>query len=61
MRRGATARDVLDTFIAQRGQIDAAQQMFSGAQQDRRDDQVQLVDEASAEILPDMSSSAIGA
>ena len=53
MSGGTRACHVLYTFITQRTRIDTIQQLFPGAKQDGRDDQVQLIDECSLQILPD--------
>ena len=52
MRGGTSARDVLYALVAQRTGIDTVEQMFARTEQDGRDGQVQLVDEGSAQILP---------
>src|SRR6266446_4969318 len=49
----AFARDVLRAFIAQATHIDVVQQMLPGTEQDRPDGEMQLVDQAGAQILPD--------
>jgi hypothetical protein len=53
MSGGTPACHVLHTFVAQRTRIDSIQQMFPRTKQDGRDDQVQLIDECSLQILPD--------
>ena len=40
MRGGAATRNVLDALVAQRTDIDTAQQMFSSTEEDGRDGQV---------------------
>ena len=52
MRGGTSARDVLYALISQRTDIDTVQEMFPSTEQDGRDGQVQLVNEGSAQILP---------
>src|SRR5436309_3867819 len=49
----AFARDGLRAFIAQATHIDAVQEMLPGTEQDRPDGEMQLVDQAGAQILPD--------
>ncbi len=49
---GTFARDVLDAFIAQSTHINVVQEMLCGTKQDRLDSEMQLVNQASAEILP---------
>ena len=46
--RGAFTGDGLLAFVAERSQIDAAQKMFSGPEQDRPDGEMQFVDQAAA-------------
>ena len=58
MRGRATACDVVDALVAQRTEIDPAQKMLPGPEQDGRDGQVQLVNEAGAEVLPDRGHAA---
>src|SRR5262249_7189316 len=48
----AFASDRFRAFVAQRAQIDAVQEMLPGSEQDRAHDQMQLVDQARAQILP---------
>src|SRR3989454_11032844 len=53
-RRGSPlARDILRAFIAQAAHIDAVQEMLPGTEQDGPDGEMQLVDQAGAQILPD--------
>src|SRR5262245_64994999 len=48
----AFARDRFRAFVSQRAQIDAVQEMLSRSEQDRPHDQMQLVDQARAQVLP---------
>ena len=50
---GTFTGHVLETFIAQGVHIDAVPELFTGAHEHRPDDQMQLVDVAGAQILPD--------
>lgn len=49
---------VLGALIAERGQVDIGEQIFSGAEQDRRHGDVQLVDQPGPQILFDRSDPA---
>lgn len=51
--RGGRRRYVLDAAIAELQQVDAREQVLAAAEQDRRDSEVQLVDEAGAQVLAD--------
>ena len=50
---GALARHLLHAFVPQGPEIDAAQEMLPRPEQDRANGQVELVDQAGAQILPD--------
>jgi hypothetical protein len=52
------ARDGPRAFIAQSTQIDAVQEMLPGAEQDRSDGEMQLVDQAGPQILPNRGHAA---
>src|SRR5512144_1363219 len=51
MRRVTSASDVVHTLVSQPTHIDTVQEMFPSTEQDRRDGEVQLINECSAEIL----------
>src|SRR5262245_49812608 len=53
VRGGAGARLVIDTFVAQRAQIHPREDALPASQQRRRDDEVELVDQAGAQVLAD--------
>src|SRR3954451_5320816 len=50
---GLLRRDELSALVSQSAHVDALEQSLSRAQQDRRDREVQLIDEARTEILLD--------
>src|SRR5476649_622764 len=52
------ARDVLRAFIAQCAHIDAVQEMLAGTEQDGSHGEMQLVDQAGAQILPNRRQAA---
>ncbi len=52
------ARDGPRAFIAQSTQIDAVQEMLPGAEQDGSDGEMQLVDQAGPQILPNRGHAA---
>ena len=58
MRSSTSACHVLYALVAQRTDIDTAQQMLAGTEQDGRDGQVQFVNEGSAQILPNCGNAA---
>lgn len=58
MGGGASARDVADALVAERAQVEAAQQMLPAPEQDGRNDQVQFVDETCRQVLPDRRDAA---
>lgn len=58
---GLLRRDGLHAFVPERPQIDRIEQRFSSAKQDRRDSDVQFIDQALAKILPDRMRSAADA
>ena len=45
-------------LVTERPRVDAAEQMLSAAQEDRRQHEMQLVDQAGGEILPDRRDAA---
>lgn len=54
--RGFRGRDGINAFVPQRPQVDSFEQRFSPAEQDRRDSEVQFIDQAFTEILADRMS-----
>src|SRR6266498_3384224 len=55
----AFARHMLHRFVPKRGQIDAGEECFSLSEQDRSEREMQLVDEAGAQILPNRRYAAV--
>src|SRR5689334_8045843 len=55
---GFLGRNELNAFVSQSARVDPLEQSLSPAQQDRRDSDVQLIDEALTKILPDSVRSA---
>ena len=51
--RGGGGRDVFGTAITKPNNVQACEEMLAGAEQDRRDGQMQLVDQAGLQILSD--------
>src|SRR5262245_28651952 len=51
--RGLLRRYEFNAFVSQSPQVKPFEQRFSPAEQDRRDSDVQFIDEALAKILPD--------
>src|SRR5262249_48163251 len=51
--RGLARTDVLGAGIAELHQVEAGEEMFTSAEEHRRDCEVELIDEAELEILPD--------
>ena len=58
---GFLRRNELNAFVSQSAHVNPLEQSLSPAQQDRRDSDVQLIDEASAKILLDSVRSAANA
>ena len=55
---GALAGNRRVALIPERAQVDAGEQMLAGAEQDRPEREVQLVDQAGAQVLPDRRDAA---
>jgi hypothetical protein len=58
---GFLRRNELNTFVSQSAHVNPLEQSLSPAQQDRRDSDVQLIDEARTKILLDSVRSAANA
>jgi len=58
VRNGTRAWDVFEILVAEASDIDPVQQMLSGAEQDRRDGQLHLVDQAGAQVLSNRGNAA---
>jgi hypothetical protein len=56
--RGHLRRYELNALVSRRPQVDALEQRFSPPEQDRRDSNVQLINQRLAKILPDRGRSA---
>ncbi len=50
--RGLLGRDEFHTLVSERPQVESLEQRFTSAEQDRRNGDVQFIDEARAKILP---------
>src|SRR3954447_20478968 len=53
VRGRAPAGGVLHALVAERSQVDAVEQLLAAAEEDGRDDEVQVVDQARLQELPD--------
>jgi hypothetical protein len=51
--RGVRGRHVFRALVAEFQGVDAAEQVLSGAEEDRRDCEVHLVDQAFPQVVPD--------
>ena len=58
---GFLRRNELNAFVPQSAHVNPLEQSLSPAQQDRRDSDVQVIDEARTKILPDSARSAANA
>jgi len=58
VRNGTRAWDVFEILVAERAYVDPVQQMLSGAEQDGRDGELHLVDQAGAQVLSNRGNAA---